>query len=73
MVKIELVLHPSSLHPLEAARAHHMRYEEEMCWEDIASEVTHLKGVKPSLKGVRNAVGRVRAQQNELVPRLGYS
>lgn len=50
MVKVEFTYHPGSLHPTEAARAHHMRYEEGMSWEAMAAEVVNLQGEKPSLK-----------------------
>lgn len=72
MVKLEAVYHPWSLHPLEAARAHHLRYEEGYTWQAIADETENLQGVAPSLKGVRTAVARVEAQRGALLPRTGY-
>ena len=72
MVKIEMSLHPSSLHPLEAARAHHMRHDLEMAWVDIAADTWNMQGKRPSLKCVRNAVARMEEQQFEAVAKLGY-
>ena len=61
---IEVVVHPRSLHPTEAARAYNMRHEEHMKWEEIAESTSNLEGHRPSLKCVRNAVARVSAQCN---------
>ena len=49
MVKIDMTMHPNSLHPLEAARAYNMRYEEQMSWKDIAADTFNLQGDSPSM------------------------
>ena len=72
MVKIEVVYHPRSLHPLEAARAYNMRHEEQKTWEEIAEDTVNLAGNPPSLKAVRNAVARVHQQREAIIPTLGY-
>ena len=72
MVLIQVSLHPRSLHPSEAARAHYMRYEEFATWEDIAAEVVNLQGKTPSLKAVRCAVARVQALKKGVIPQLKY-
>lgn len=72
MVKIEISLHPRSLHPSEAARAHHMRYEEQATWGEIAASTVNLQGQAPDEKTVRNAVARVVAQSKALIPQLKY-
>ena len=43
MVKIEVVVHPRSLHPTEAARAYRMRHEEHMMWQKIAESTVNLQ------------------------------
>ena len=73
MVKIDMTMHPNSLHPLEAARAYNMRYEEQMSWKDIAADTVNLQGDNPSLKCVRTSVARVHAQRSALIPTLNYS
>ena len=72
MVLIQVSLHPQSLHPSEAARAHYMRYEEFATWEDIAAEVVNLQAKTPSLKAVRCAVAHAQALKKGVVPQLKY-
>ena len=72
MVLIQVSLHPRSLHPSEAARAHYMRFEELATWEHIADEVVNLQGKSPSLKAVRSAVARVQNLKKGVIPQLRY-
>ena len=72
MVLIQVSLHPQSLHPSEAARAHYLRFEECATWEEIADSVVNLQGETPSLKAVRCAVARIQALKKGVIPQLKY-
>ena len=72
MVLVSVSLHPSGLHPTEAARAHHLRHEEGLAWPDICDEVLNLKGKKPSIHAVRNAVVGVERGRNSSVVYSNY-
>lgn len=59
MVLVSVSVHPSGLHPTEAARAHHLRHEEGLSWSSVSLEVVNVHGERPSVHAVRNAVAAV--------------
>ena len=74
MVVVKLTMHPRSLHPLQAARAHTLRHDEELPWSQITPQVVNLAGEEPSITAVRDAVERIDEQGNAgVVPQLKYA
>ena len=59
MVKVEVTVHPSGLHQILQAKAHHLHREEGMALDDVCSEVHNLKGQPPSKKSVWSSVQRM--------------
>ena len=74
MVAVKLVMHPRSLHPLQAAMAYRLRLDDEMPWAQIVMSIVNLSGEEPSVTAVREAVERVEAQQETgVAPQLKYA
>ena len=57
--KVEVVVHPSGLHPYMQMRAHYLVREEGMSLDDACDELHNMKGKKPSKKCVWSGVKRV--------------
>ena len=73
MVKVEVVVHPQGLAPIEAAKAWHMRVVEKMKRTDIQKKVKNVKGKIPQSEHcVKNAVQRVTAAGKKGVAKTNY-
>ena len=73
MVKVEVVVHPQGLGPIEAAKAWYMRKVEKMKWTDIQKKVKNVQGKIPQSEHcVKNAVQRVTAAGKKGVAKTNY-
>lgn len=66
------MVHPRGLHPVEAARAHHLHAEEGLSLDSVRDKVRNMEGNRPSKKGVWAAVQRVKALEGSGVPQGNY-
>ena len=57
--KATVVVHPSGLHPLMQAKAHHLHREEGLPLDDLRDEVLNLHGKRPSKKSVWTSIQRM--------------
>ena len=66
------MVRPHGLHPVEAAKAHHLHAEEGLSLDSVRDKVRNMEGNKPSKKGVWAAVQRVKALEGSGVPQGNY-
>ena len=72
-MKVEVVVHPQGLGPIEAARAWYMRKVEKMRWTDIQKKVKNVQGKTPKSEHcVKNAVQRVTAAGKKGIAKTNY-
>ena len=67
MVRVQVVVPPGGMHPLQACKAWLLR-EEGHSWPETQQAVCTVDGTKPKMHALRNAVARVDAQRGEDVP-----
>ncbi len=51
--KVTVVVHPSGLHPLMQAKAHHLHREEGLPLDDVRDAVLNMHGKRPGHQGTR--------------------
>ena len=67
MPVVNVTVHPSGLHPLEAVKAYHKWQEEGMSLDEVISEgvLVNVQGDVPGRKALYNAIRRVAAMSTK--------